>query len=316
MNKKRNRDLLLENGFSLPVYVKGLKTIAHLFEEFNNPGIYVLHFSDNTKYVGQSKNIANRFNQHSNNFDDIDAISIKKVKLKELNKEEKFVIWLLESNKILLRNITYASETTNSGVLIQQITEKEQEKWLRQVNYNSYEGIRLEDEKQKLKYEKKYLCLSRSKYFEDTIRFLKSYIDIGIPFPIKTEKKYWIVSCLPSGATGVLVRLSINWQEVLTIFKEEETIGVSIHMANPNLNRNLIKKFKELGVQCSEHRYVPGGEDQINLYVYSFDNALKFINIEEVILSIRKFNLNLMRKGICTYSRYHCLQIVDYILKI
>lgn len=315
MNKKRNSDLLLENGFSLPVYVKGLKSIANLFEGFNNPGIYVLHFSDNTKYVGQSKNIANRFNQHSNNFDDIDAISIKKVKLKELNEEEKFIIWLLESNKILLRNITYTSETANNGRLIQQITENEQEKWLRQINYNSYEGIRLEDEKQKLKYEKKFLRFSRSKYFEDIIRFLKSYINIGIPFPIKTEKKYWIISCLPSGATGVFVRLSINWQEVLTIFKDGEHIGISMHMANPKLNRNLIKKSKELGIEYSEHRYVPGGEDQINLYLYDFDNALKFINIEEVILSIRKFNLNLMRKGICTYSRYHCLQIIDYILK-
>lgn len=315
MNKKRNSDLLLENGFSLPIYVKGLKSIAHLFEEFNNPGIYVLHFSDSTKYVGQSKKISNRFSQHSNNFDDIDAISIKKVKLKELNEEEKFIIWLLESNKILLRNITYTSETANNSKLVQQITESEQEKWLRQINYNSYEGVKLEDEKQKLKYEKKYLRFSRSKYFYDIIRFIKSYINIGIPFPIKTEKKYWIISCLPSGAKGVFVRLSINWQEVLTIYKDDEDIGISLHMANPKLNRNNIKKTKELGIEYSEHRYVPGGEDQINLHLYNFDNALKFINIEEVILSIRKFNLNLMRKGICTYSRYHCLQLVDCILK-
>jgi hypothetical protein len=61
---------------------------------------------------------------------------------------------------------------------------------------------------------------------------------------------------------------------------------------------------------------VPGGDDQINLFTRSVADAKSLFEDNVMVKSMRLMNMRLMRKGPCTYSRYHCFDLADRLLDI
>lgn len=62
-------------GFDPPHVVRPLTSIESLFPKKQRYGIYVLHFTDDAYYVGQSKDVVNRFAQHRLRFGTIERLS-------------------------------------------------------------------------------------------------------------------------------------------------------------------------------------------------------------------------------------------------
>lgn len=303
--------LLKERGFSLPLYIKGCCDINHFFENTNKVGIYILHFSDDTKYVGKSIDILKRFKQHNLNYNDIDAISFKPVTINKLDEVEQKTIAFLESNNIQLRNIMYSSFTYEKTPFFDLISQNEQKAFLENLNYNVFEGERIENEELRKKYNNRFIKFYKKNNYSKIISLIKKYILNTIPFPKKTEVNYWSISCLPGGDNSVLCRVNVNWQEIFTVYRSEEVIWVSFHLAENSLPFERLSKID--GVNFYDHRYIPGGDNQVNLQVNSIDIADKILDDKEVISACKQLNLNLMRKGLCAYRRYHCPQIVDNI---
>lgn len=303
--------LLKERGFELPLYVKGCKDINPFFENTTKEGIYILHFSDDTKYVGKSIDFVNRFKQHNINYNDIDAISFKSVATKRLDEVEQKTIAFLEAEGIRLRNIMFSSFTYEKTPFYDLVSQDEQNSFLENINYDAFSGLRTENIDLREKYKRRFSKFCRNTNYSSLIQFVREYILKTIPYPKRTEINYWAISCLPSGDNMVLYRVNINWQEVLTAYKFEENVIISFHLAESSLPIEKLSKIE--GMNFCDHRYAPGGQDQVNMETNSVGLALKLLDDVEVIKACKKLNLNLMRKGICAYSRYHCLQIVDEI---
>lgn len=128
---------------------------------------------------------------------------------------------------------------------------------------------------------------------------------------------FWAVSCLPD--RGVYARINIYWQEVFTLFLEENELWLSLHMADspfaPLSDEALDTLFqRHPTVKVGDHRYKPGGPDQIN-FLLPATAAVPFFPDPEVLPAIRLFNLRLMKKGPCNFGRYHCMDLADQLVE-
>lgn len=315
MNRNKLNKLLISNGFTPPFYVEGCTNIRDFLPESSKTGIYVLHFPDETKYVGKSKEISRRFSQHSNNFSDIIAISFREVPSDELDIVEEKTVKLLEKNKVKLRNILLSSFTYRKTDFYEVIPESDQNLWLARLNFNDFSGKRVTDNELREKYKTKFRKFIRDPHSDKVIAFLRSYVSKNIPFPIKTELIYWAISCLPSASYKTFCRVNLFWQEVLTIFENEGRLFFSFHLMESEISDATFSRILKGPCEVFDHKYKPGGEDQCNLVVGSYETASNILNNEQIQNAIKKFNINLMRKGVCQYSRYHCFDLADEIIE-
>lgn len=94
---------------------------------------------------------------------------------------------------------------------------------------------------------------------------------------------------------GVYARINIHWQEVLTVFVEDNELWLSLHMANSPftlLSDEAVALLFERHptLEVTEHQYKPGGPDQVNLALPA-SSAGPFLSDPEVLSAIRLFNL-------------------------
>ncbi len=309
------------DGFSQPQYVEGRTSIAGLFTPGKRCGLYILQFSDGEIYAGQALDVTRRYVQHRKVHFDIEKISFKRVAKKHLNNEERALIWKLEEDGYLLRNISFTSIPRGESDFDFVMPAEEQEQWLKDTNYFDLSGSRVVNPELQRKYSRKFQQFSSMLRSNQVIKVMRQYVQAGIPSPLQSELSFWGCSCLPSNSFSseiVYSRININWQEVFTVAEYEGELEFSFHLAlspieeifGESLSR-LIEKFPSLEV--TDHFYEPGGQDQINLIIQGSESAKKFLQHREIILAIRLFNLRLMKKGACIFSRYHCIDLAEII---
>jgi hypothetical protein len=115
-------------------------------------------------------------------------------------------------------------------------------------------------------------------------------------------------------------RVNVGWQEVFTAYEYENVLYISLHLARSLLEAAFGKSLSLLlekypALEVTDHYYEPGGQDQVNLEIRSASIASKIIRLKEVVSAARLFNLRLMKKGACVYSRYHCLDLADRLIR-
>jgi hypothetical protein len=233
-----------------------------------------------------------------------------------LNDEERALIWELEQSGRHLRNITFTSNPKGESDFDLIMSAAEQEQWLqdsRRVEASSERVIALELRR---KYRRKYEQFLQLPHADQAISVLKAYVRCGIPAFRRGEVSFWCVSCMPG--RGVYARINIYWQEVLTTFVEENELWLSLHMADSPFTllsdeavALLFERYPTLEV--TEHRYKPGGPDQVN-FALPASAAGSFLSDPEVLPAIRLFNLRLMKKGPCNFGRYHCMDLADRLI--
>lgn len=304
--------------------VHGRASIADIFPAGKRCGIYILEFRDGEVYAGQALDVTRRYIQHSKTHDDIINISFKQVPKENLNTEERVAIWKLELTGLRLRNIIFTSLPKGDSDLDLVMPIEEQQKWLSDSTYQDLSGTRAQDDTLRRKYHQKFQRFLKQDHVETITYVLRIYIQRGVPVPVRSEMSFWGCSCLPSGADpGIKLysRININWQEVFTIFSAQGVLVFSFHLALSPIEQafgnsldSLFEKYPFLNV--TEHFYEPGGQDQLHIEVEGIESALRFLEDVNVIKAIRLFNLRLMKKGPCAYSRYHCMDLADTLIGI
>jgi predicted GIY-YIG superfamily endonuclease len=190
MNRNKLYRILISDGFTPPYYVERCTNIKDFLPGSSKTGIYILHFSDETKYVGKSKEISRRFSQHSNNFSDIIAINFKEVPSDELDIAEEKTIKLLEKNKVKLRNILLSSFTYKKTDFYDVIPERDQNLWLTNLNFNDFSGERITDNELREKYKMKFHKFLREPYSDKVIAFLRLYVS---NYPVSYQDRIYLL---------------------------------------------------------------------------------------------------------------------------
>lgn len=327
-------DLLNELGFAPAKYIKGRSSIADLFKPGERCGIYILHFGNNEFYAGKATDVSRRYIQHCATHKDIDKISFKSISRDELDEVERTVIWRLEQNRLPLRNVVFTSMPKGESDFDLIMSSDEQLDWINNLPITNFQGERLVDPELRRKFRIRYEKFSKDKYAHDVIESLKAYVKAGIPVARRSEVAFWALSCgrkigevFSRKSTGdnttlaswqnqkIYSRVSVNWQEVFTAFSYEGKLWFSIHLARSPLENVFGKLFQEYPmIDNTNHKYIPGGQDQT-----SFDVPIvvlkSFLTEPSVILAIRLLNLRLMKKGVCAYGRFHCMDLADKVLE-
>ena len=317
------RSLLLELGFKNTYYVEGRASIADLFSQKERCGVYILHCGNDEYYVGQASDVARRFVQHRRNHTDIHELSFKHVRRTDLNTEEHTAIWSLQAHGFTLRNIVFNSippENTDFELIM---APARQEEWLANLTSIENDGERVVNPEMRRKYARRYAQYVNDPHSERTTSILREYVQMGIPSIKGGEMSFWCCSCLPAfhgSDVKIMSRINVNWQEVFTISVKDDILCSSFHLAisplensfDPSLN-SLVEKYPGVGV--FDHLYQPGGIDQIGLESVDDDLTMQLLHDPAILTAIRLFNLRLMNKGACNFSRYHCLGLADRLVE-
>lgn len=312
-------ELLVSLGFpAKPFGVLSRFSIADLVKPGKRCGIYVLHFTDGYFYVGQSKDVTKRFVQHrrSDSHDDVDSIYFKQVPEPGLDEEEADITEQLEAANVRLRNILLVSWNGGEADFDEIMPPDEQERWLADLSLSGDADFkRLVDDELRSKYRRRFERFQAHPQHEQVVEILREYVKFGMPAARRGEVSFWSMSCWPHNR--IFARLNLFWQEVLTISPLEDSLIISLHMAESPFAQlsdaehdGFLSRFPL--IQTTDHRYRPGGQDQVNFYVGQAD-ALRFIREPSVLRAIRLFNLRLMRKGPSNWNRNHCMDMGDLI---
>jgi hypothetical protein len=309
-------------GFSQPQYIEGRSSIADLFPSGKRCGLYILYFSDGEIYAGQAIDVTRRYIQHRKVHSDIEKISFRRVQKKNLNGEERLLIWTLELAGHRLRNITFTAIPKGESDFDLIMSEEKQDRWLKDINFIDLDGNRAVNPDLRRKYSKKFQRFASMPHSQEVTRIMNKYVKLGLPAFLRSELSFWGCSCLPgfshSGVT-IYSRINIYWQEVFTAFEIGEKIMFSFHLARSPIEKAFGKSFSPLLrkiplIEITENFYEPGGYDQINIVIQGSESTEIFLQQSEIITAIRLFNIRLMKKGACVYSRYHCFDLADRLL--
>lgn len=311
---------LTQLGFSPPVWVEGAPSLLDIFPAARQCGVYVLHFPDGWKYVGQSVAVDRRFLQHLANFDDIRAISFLAVRREALDGAEQSVVESLEALGVRLRNIKLVSFVSPTTRLSEILPISEQQRWLTDLTYSIADGPRSAGDGQRSRTEARFRRWAGTCDVDAIVRFPARYLAVAIPAPHRTEQSYWSLSCLLSpqrSSVKYRYRVNINMQEVLCILEDEFGLAAYFQVAASPLRDAYGGSFRSCPVQNAEidelpqSRYKPGGADQLRLFAPDLATGAALLDIDPVRLATRRFNLSLMRKGRCFWWRSHCFQLAD-----
>lgn len=312
------------NEFSHPHHVQGRDSIADLFPSGKRCGVYILQFSDGEIYAGQALDVTRRYVQHRKIHCDIEKIRFRRVAKEYLDEEERSLIWTLEREGYRLRNITFTSIPKGESDFDRIVSAEEQERWLKDTSYIDLSGSRIVNLELRRKYSRKFQRFAALPYFNEITEVLRKYVHAGIPAPLRSELSFWACSCLPSYSYSnvtIYSRINIYWQEVFTASTHKGNTKFSFHLALSPLEEAfgeslspLLEKFPSL--KTTDHFYEPGGQNQINLVIEGADSANIFLQQKEIVSAMRLFNLRLMKKGTCAFSRYHCMDLADRLIRI
>ena len=315
MRKQINMKL----GFPELINVSGRNTIKDLYP-VNSSGIYLLKFPDGDYYVGQARNVVRRFSDHIKRWGYISGFSFFPVPASQLNEVEQNCIGALDK-KCRLRNISLVSSPVVDSQLDALIPQQMQEYWLSSFKQTPTVFTRHENNILRKKYEQKFQKLKSNEMFIYlSLPVMQKYVKYCILEPYLTEISFWGCSCLPSfnnPEVKVHSRINIYWQEVLYVGFDlvYKTPFYGFFVLKSDL-KNEIKRLKSEypSLVVRDLKHLSGGADQCHPCLYSLQDALRILDDPVFRRAIKSFNLSTMRKGILVYSRYHCMDLADYLL--
>jgi hypothetical protein len=319
MNRPSLATAVSRMGFSRLTDVAGRYSVLDLVPPAERCGLYLLHFRTGEVYLGQSVQLCARYAQHATKHADIAQVAFRRVGRTHLDDEERYCIERLEKWGFRLRNLSLVSDRVSAAEFDELVGRDHQRRFIRHGRLNDA-GLRVprlpELRRRYLRTFGEFMARSHA---VDALYCLGRYISLGIPLPLQTQAAHW--SCCVVG-NGRKLRINVFWQEVITIWgPDDEQVRVSVHVARSPLDRHYGGSLRAMeraieGVRALAHRYAPGGHDQMCL---EFDSQKSFaagLRLKAVAQAIRLFNVRLMRKGGCNWSRFHSPQIVDLALRL
>jgi hypothetical protein len=175
----------------------------------------------------------------------------------------------------------------------------------------------------RLKYVARFEKLLRRPQVQEVLDILRQYGRNCIPIPIRTERHYWSVSCLPSTPGKALIRVNASWMELFSLYADGEGIRALflVHLSDFTRDHSLDQAqvdeaFLERCVMTPEDvSYVfPRGEDIFGIKVRGFASIGKFLVGRRSLRAIRTFNLTHMSRGRNAYQASHCYSLADHMM--
>lgn len=317
MDERASETILTRLGFPPLIIVRGRHSIADILKPGERCGIYVLIFESGEMYCGQAVDATRRFVQHLKNHRDIVAMTFKRVLKEGLDEDEQACIETLEGEGCPLRNVVFTSIPKGESDFDLVMSVEDQDRWLDDVEYRPRGDLRPDDPDIRRKHVAKFHCFLKNPVGNDAVKVLHRYIDVAIPIPEATELSFWAISCMVKSTRElrVLSRMNLNMQEVMTLLEANGNLEITWHCAKSPLEKLSDKAFDALeqryGLWFDDHRYRPGGPDQIWIGVKGVHAALDLLREPAVIQSMRLMNLRLMKKGPSYYGRTHCFSLAD-----
>lgn len=318
--------LLADKSFAKHVTVAGYPSVAHMFRNKRRRcGIYVLHFSNGEFYVGKTFDIVKRYSQHRKKHGDIERISFRPLARKYLTAEEKAVTLMLQQRDLRLRNINivdFSYAHTNFETVMSQA---DQLRWRDDPDYVDAMGERPSDARQRSLYTTRYASLAVRPFADEIIHVTGEYVRVAIPAFRRSEMSFW--NCTARATGSIYVRINAGWQTVfdagvsngapwykfyMTEDRSVTALGWSFLGAAVNSVVRLPgRSMPKLGLTTLK----AGGDNQVTVIASGSDNGLKFLGNPKFVLQLRAFNLGLVQKSPCMWSRNHCLDLADRLLE-
>lgn len=294
-----------------------------LTKEENRSGVYILEFSNNEYYIGQTKNIKTRIKQHYKKYEDILNTYFIFIEQELLLDKENEVISLFEMNRFRIRNLKQIN-------FLNLFNMDNQLQWKKNYEYNKVDGIKFDNSNLRQEFSERYKLLKNKKYFKSLIKMLSIYIYKTIPNFIASEFNYWNITCMPKylKKDNCISRININSVPILSIFeKSEDSIYFMLFISKINIlkylkiKKNLhtiLEEFPSLRLQLREAFFEKTNNDEVTLIIDQ-NEFIELLNNPIIISSIRIFNLRMMNnvgKEI-DYRRKisHCLDLSDFVIR-
>ena len=323
-----DKDIMSSIGYGTTNKIENRTTINDIFYKKDKCGVFILHFSDGSYYVGQALDIPKAYTRIKREHHDITHISYKNVKPEHQTEQKIHAIQMIEK-KHQLRNITLSSFPKPEHEFDLIITPEEQAIWLSEANPVPSYTLTTPHNSLRYKYKACFQKLMADEFFNDKILpVMKKYVALCIPEPYKTQIDYWGCTCFPDGhgdedKLEVYSRINLYWQEVFSagqiVVRDKTRPLFTWHLSKKSyslltVNEKEAKFIKIYSIKFSDHFYEKGGEDQFKITVHSTEDALALLDDRLIVNSIKQFNLRNMRRGPQVYARYHCMDLADLIM--
>jgi hypothetical protein len=187
------------------------------------------------------------------------------------------------------------------------ITPAEQEEWLKNPA-----GFNRADEERAMRRLQKF---ERHPASADCLSLLTTFALCCLPAPIRTERSFWSVSCLPGTNSDKGPRLACVSLSVMEVFvlgyhhDEPDRLWGLINVSK----EELLKQYStDTGfrahhpeITLEEHDYRSAGHDQCSLLADDLGALRQLLSDQAVLDASAMLNLRLMRQRTTIYSRSH-----------
>lgn len=317
------QQFLKASGLGVPIHVAG-KSSIHEFFAGSRVGIYLLIFENGEHYIGQSSSLPRRYAQHVKSWPDIQRYAYLIAPESRLDSLECDAIYLADVHNLPLRNVKYASATRVFRNIDEIIPPDQQNAWLsgEQICFDDHRTA-LHDPSDPLqeKFRIRFQKLLQSKHARSILDIAQTYLTSCLPWPGRTERAYWGISCQPGTTTGDLQRVfcfNVNNMETFVLYqakKQEDSFYGLLNLSKIALLERYddIEHFKRQHPHCLpfDGSYATAGYDQISLDISSLSAMKALLSAPGVITAAKLLNLRLMKKGKNMYGRSHAFDLAN-----
>lgn len=201
----------------------GVSLSAVLPERSPRCGIYVLHFEDGYRYVGQARDVLTRFGSHRRRWaGQIIGLDFAPSALSELDDLERRTIQHLEQGGTGLYNSALVGLPMGESSLDLVVDRVEQERWLDGATDTDYDfGHRLGTANRRPRASSNFDALRAREDYPDLRFALLLYLVSVVPWPHETERRFWSITSMPSTNRSRtqrrLTAISVNNVEALVV---------------------------------------------------------------------------------------------------
>jgi len=311
--------------FRAPVSFESVRRSALPADGPKRSGWYLLGFTDDSYYLGESVDLRSRMGGHAAKWgDEISTVRLlpKTASKQQLRTLERRLIRELRARKVPLRNVTHSDITVGRDALNELLSVDEQADCISDPRgFNTHRTDPLKDlAEQEVRYStaaRRYCELPES---EDLTALLRNFLEACVPAPRATEFQYWSVSTGTYGQSKFPRRycVSVGMMEVFVVHGVKNSPGDVQGFLNvrestlPSMvGSSSAFRRRHPRVRLERWEYVDAGDDLITLKAPDLSSLDSLLSDPAVSAAAAQLVLDLMRKHFCVYTRYHCPQLVQ-----
>ncbi|MBJ7289182.1 GIY-YIG nuclease family protein [Williamsia sp.] len=308
-------------GFSPAKSFAGIKTPVGGDPAAKQAGFYLLTFGDDTYYVGESVNLRSRMGGHNlkwgREISDVRFLR-RTLSKQQLRAYERSLIHGI--NKLTpdrCRNIAHAGIAWGLNELEELLSVEDQDRWLAdpaKFNADDQSGLKPMENGQAVKYStaaSNYLAAANE---PQLTALLRGYLESCVPVPRQTEFHGWSVSTGSySGKRAFCV--CVGMMETFAVQRFGDSFGGFVVVRKSLLVKSYgsLQNFRRAHprVVVKQSRYQDAGADTLNLLANDPESLSALLADAQVLSAGAQLVQEVMRKHPCTYTRYHCPQLVE-----